>query len=546
MASMRRVCRWSDRGRGKTQPVAAIAVAKGGGRARTYVRDGRGRFASTPGGGGSSSRKPARKGRSPSTGRPQPRTFRQRQQAALDRRPGQGGYLGKATREAKARLRAAKAKQRSKPSPQQAAAVTRARIRAEGASPVVRLRRAPTTGALRGVKVPRAQGARRKPEAGSTGQTPVGPQQQSQPKPPRAPREPKPPKGKGGKRVDVQIKRAGAGGEYGPDGHFYPAGSWMPVGQFQGGKQLKPTGNGNAPGGKKEGEGGDSGRVRVIKQKPRPRPPLQPAKDTPLPSVDISERGRRNMIDYFRNGFYTNYRKQREDRIELGPRGTLEEAALAARLPPKQVGAAIARLRRMAKDKKEFDAAIAWERDIAKRRGYGYDEMKRGGYLPRGTTRNQYFRLAQLDGAINRIVAERAARRNNRRTSTEDYIWALNNILGTRVKRTPAKRSASAGVGGSRSRIRGPRLKGVLRPISTQKLIAAGGSRWQKGAFDRIYFNQPNTGKVFYDRNTRTMVSQPGDKRGAALAKRMQRAGRRLPRRAWRTVGQLRRRRTSP
>jgi len=138
-------------------------VAKGGGKGRNYVRDGRGRFASTPGGGGSSSsNKPARKGRSASTGRPQPRTFRQRGQAQLDRRPGQGGYLGKATKEAKARLKASKAKLKAKPSAQQRAAVTRAQIRAEGASPVTRLKRSATPGVLKGVKVTRAKGARGK------------------------------------------------------------------------------------------------------------------------------------------------------------------------------------------------------------------------------------------------------------------------------------------------------------------------------------------------------------------------------------------------
>lgn len=147
-------------------------MAKGGGR-RSYVRDGRGRFASTPGG-SSGGKKPA-KGRSASTGRPQPRTFRQRQQASLDRRPGQGGYLGKATREAKAKLRASKAKLKTNATPQQRAAVTRAAIRAEGASPVTRMRRAAPAGVLKGVKAARAQGRRVKP---GKAQAPQPPQKQ--------------------------------------------------------------------------------------------------------------------------------------------------------------------------------------------------------------------------------------------------------------------------------------------------------------------------------------------------------------------------------
>lgn len=132
-------------------------MARGSNRGRrNYTRDASGRFASTPGGG------PARKRAARTT----PKTFRQRQQASLDRRPGRGGFLGGATREARAKLKASRAKLKANATPQQKAAVTRAAIRVAGASPQSRMKLGGGAGVLRGAVakgVKKAKGVRVKP-----------------------------------------------------------------------------------------------------------------------------------------------------------------------------------------------------------------------------------------------------------------------------------------------------------------------------------------------------------------------------------------------
>lgn len=123
-------------------------------RARTYTRDNRGRFASSPGGG-------------PKT-KPKPRTsFRQRQAVSLARSRGQTGRLGSATKAAKARLKATKARTGAGASPQQKAALTRAKRMASMLAGERRVKTGGGTGILRGAAakaVKKAVGARVRPK----------------------------------------------------------------------------------------------------------------------------------------------------------------------------------------------------------------------------------------------------------------------------------------------------------------------------------------------------------------------------------------------
>ena len=102
---------------------------------RNYVRDGRGRFSSTPGGGA------AKKPRT---------TFRQRQAVSLARQRKQTGRLGSATREAKARLAASRKKLTPNASPQQKAAVTRAKRMAAALAGERRIKTVAPAGVIRG------------------------------------------------------------------------------------------------------------------------------------------------------------------------------------------------------------------------------------------------------------------------------------------------------------------------------------------------------------------------------------------------------------
>ena len=126
-------------------------MARGGSRGRrSYVRDSNGRFASTPGGGASRKAKP-----SPG--------FRRSQQVKLAKQRGQTGRLGSATKEARARLKASKAKLTPGASRQQRAAVTRAQRTVAALAGQRRIAGARPAGVLRGPaagKVRRASGAR--------------------------------------------------------------------------------------------------------------------------------------------------------------------------------------------------------------------------------------------------------------------------------------------------------------------------------------------------------------------------------------------------
>ena len=105
---------------------------------RNYVRDGKGRFASTPGGGPARKAKPART------------SFRQRQAVSLARQRKQTGRLGSATREAKAKLQASRRKLATNASPQQKAAVTRAARMAAALAGQRRIQAGPQAGVIRG------------------------------------------------------------------------------------------------------------------------------------------------------------------------------------------------------------------------------------------------------------------------------------------------------------------------------------------------------------------------------------------------------------
>jgi hypothetical protein len=493
------------------------------------VRDGRGRFASTPGGG-------AKKAK------PKPGGFRQRQAVKLVKQRGQLGVLGAPAKAAKARVKATKARTGLGASPQQRGALTRAKNTAGALSGRRKLPAARPSGVL-------AKGTKAKPAAGSRVK-PSRPGQQSADQAPKQPKQKRSPAGqaqpkKGGKKVDVQIKRAAAGGEYGPDGHFYPAGAWMPAGKFVGAKQ-QPKGNGDPSANGKGKDGGDRA-PRVIRQKEPDPPIIKPTGKAVAAPANISPRGEKNRDNLFGSDGYIAVDKQGVRGFGKDGFGFGHVAAVAARLTAKQMGKAVLKLRNMAKDKAAFDDSMnysrnsypngkAWQERQGVEEKWWYDRMRREGLLPRGAKLGQFRRAEQLINAVAAIGSQRAGRSRNRRTSAQEFAWVFNNLLGSRAPRKPSRRPvARADKNGAPRRIRGPGVRGSFRPISTANLVAAGGSRWQKDKFDRVYFNQPNTGKVFFDRTTRKMVNQSGDKRGAALAARMLRAGRRRPAKPWRT-----------
>jgi len=316
----------------------------------------------------------------------------------------------------------------------------------------------------------------------------------------------------------------------------------MPAGKFVG---AKPQGNGkgNATANGKDGE---ERTPRVVRQKEPPPPIIKPTGKAVAAPTNISPRGEKNRSSLFGADGYIGVNRQGIIGIGRGGFfGTAQQAAVAARLPSKQIGQAILKLRRMAKDKAQFDDSMNYERNSypsgktwQENRGaeekWWYDRMKREGLLPRGTRFGQFRRAEQLIAAVTFIASQRAGRPNNRRTSTQEFAWVFNNLLGSNAPRKPSRAPVvSAGANGvpRRARMTGIGSSYAFRPISTKRLIAAGGSRWQKGAMDRVYFNAMSEAKIFFDRSTRQMnVSAYRDQvklQAQAEARKIERQGRR-------------------
>jgi hypothetical protein len=346
------------------------------------------------------------------------------------------------------------------------------------------------------------------------------------------------PRNKTKRKVDIQIRRAKAGGEYGPDGHFYPAGSWMPLGNFRGESKIgKNQGEYKAV---KSNEKGASKQVTTIRNK-KPAPPIvRPTGDAIKPPGNMSKRGEQNRFNMFgSSGYLSVIADKQRGGVKIsgsgpgGAFGTTHLAAIASRVNMKQMGQAISKLRNMAKDKKRFDDNMNYNfnmfdnkkrsqewRKNEETASYSYAGLRRQGLLPRDAKVQQWRRAQQLDNAVAEIAAQRSKRLNNRRSYQEEYAWVFNNMIGGRAQRKPkvAKRTSSEFVP---KRIQLSKIGSTTRPVTTKNLIKAGGNRWQKGPHDRIYFNNKTGAKIFYDRNTRKINVQSSTPN--AVAQRMAR-----------------------
>ena len=486
--------------------------------ARIYHRDSRGRFAS--GGGGSSSRG-------------KPVTLARRKPVSQGGGKSRGHLLKRqAVKDARRKLAAKDPADRSVKGTlsrrSQKGAVTRAQRQLQAAQQGGRVRLSGRAGVLR-------PGARKAPSVNDL------PASDSATKGAGSSRSQAGSRGKTGKKVDVQIRRAGVGGEYGPDGHFYPAGSWMPAGKFVGANQQGKGIGGKASGANDKGKDGESGSPRVIRQK-RPEPPIvRPTGKSVAAPTGLSKRAEANRGQVFdSSGYvYISSKKSRYGERTVAGLGNgggwMHTAAVASRLTPNQMSQAIKRLRGMAKDKAKFDDSINYRFNSFSDRKQAHEDRRvtdsayyhsarRGGYLPRGMKPGQYLRAEQLIDAVWHIAGQRSSRPNNRRTGQEEFAWVFNNILGSKAPRSRSTQSVVRSSGPKRYRMTSARQP--FRPLSTRKMIQAGGSPWQKGAHDRIYFNNDTGGKIFYDKNSRRMTTQGGNKKTEAMARTIERAAR--------------------
>ncbi len=249
----------------------------------------------------------------------------------------------------------------------------------------------------------------------------------------------------------------------------------------------------------------------------------------------MSKRGAQNRFNMFgSDGYLSVIADKQRGGVKIsgsgsgGAFGTIHLAAIASRVNMKQMGQAISKLRKMAKDKKKFDDRMNYDfnmfdnkkrsqewRKNEETASYSYAGLRRQGLLTRDAKVQQWRRAQQLDNAVAEIAAQRSRRLNNRRSYEEEYAWVFNNMIGERSQRKPkvAKRTSFEFAS---KRIQLPKTGSTTRPVTTKNLIKAGGSRWQKGPHDRIYFNNETGAKVFYDRNTRKISVQSSTSNAAA------------------------------
>lgn len=249
-------------------------------------------------------------------------------------------------------------------------------------------------------------------------------------------------------KVKVNLRRAKPGGEFGPDGHWYPGGAWMSEGNYVGAKPLVPPGQGQAAGVEGKGKGGND-KVRVIEpKKVRRQLPLQP-KGPALPRpAGLKKAAAKNDEQFFNDDGYILY-PQPKGAPSL--EGTLFEAAVIQRLTTDELKWATQKIRDMARDPESRraldDDVLTVEEDIA--RFGGRDE-----YFDyhRSFARNQlagidaerfiagrlFMHASRSLGFLSPAQQRRMERQRNWETAETaperpgpygNWVWGLNNVF---------------------------------------------------------------------------------------------------------------------
>lgn len=238
-----------------------------------------------------------------------------------------------------------------------------------------------------------------------------------------------------GKKIKVELQRAKPGGEYGPDGHFYPGGSWMSMGKFSGsaGAVANGVAGGNRTAGKDSGGGND--QQRVIRQRQPDPPPLAPIKGRGLDEPKGLKKRAAGLDQTFFDdrGFVRSPKALKEQGYGGNAlTGTDFSAALGNRLGAKRANALIARARARATDKADFDYVVF--KEIAGQNsptGYDAERFRRSGVVK---SRLTYIKGEQASRAMSYIAGDRAASRpkdRRRRDGQSEQTWTINGSIMT-------------------------------------------------------------------------------------------------------------------
>jgi hypothetical protein len=263
---------------------------------------------------------------------------------------------------------------------------------------------------------------------------------------------PKPAKDPNKKKQIVDIKRAAPGGEYGPDGHFYPGGAWMPAAEFRGNLSKQKSQPELTPEQKaayekaRAARAAENQRTRVIRQREPEPPSVHIDAAGPKAPANLPTKAQKNDDRFFNSKGTLNEDVVR-DVIKNNHGGAIGNvafpAALAHRIPESALQPLWEAYRSKAKDKDAFDEETNFNGQSSWRTAdqeMGYNQMKRAGALPgisfdhyrkadallRAVDEAQYGRQNEKDDPDLFIQPQPGRREAN---GNENYIYAVNKML---------------------------------------------------------------------------------------------------------------------
>jgi SPP1 gp7 family putative phage head morphogenesis protein len=237
--------------------------------------------------------------------------------------------------------------------------------------------------------------------------------------------------------VDVsQMRRAKPGGEYGPDGHWYPGGAFISDGKYQGNVGVGKGDSDAVVSGAKDDKGkSKDAEPQVLRNRKTAEPrPLRPTAATGLekPSGMKALLKKRDQEYFDQDGFLTEdiekaARKAGDGRSPLENTGFM--TALVNRAKPEWIENKIAAIRQVVGDVADFDYYVQDARDQAV---YEYQTLKRGATT---ASEAEYAAGQGLLQAVFQLAGERLAKKKGGsriRSANEEVIWIMNNVLMTK------------------------------------------------------------------------------------------------------------------
>lgn len=242
------------------------------------------------------------------------------------------------------------------------------------------------------------------------------------------------PRNKTGRKVDIQLKRAKAGGEFGPDGHWYPGGSFINPSTYVGGKSAEGGGANSSQGNRKKPGSGSEVTPIIRNRAPRPKP-LTPPGAGISSQAGLNKTAQKLNHEFFGSNGYLNAGLEKSFR-QAGANGrspianTRYIGALASRVSERELrsrtAAAIKRFNK--EDRRYYIQSVQDARRNMPMTRFGVPKV--------GASDRQLLNAIRFDTAAVTIAGRRAMRgRRGGRNTNEEYAWVTNAMLSTSRRR---------------------------------------------------------------------------------------------------------------